>query len=120
MKKKSPASSQPVRLNHTKSEDIANRQWSEQERHAIRRIAGRQAAGKEASTGSVGIPSLSADQLAAMVRLREVRKPKIPVSVRLDERVIDWLKSKGQGHLTRVNDILANVMDAELGSKSSR
>jgi hypothetical protein len=33
--------------------------------------------------------------------------------VRLDERVLDWLKSKGQGHLTLINDILANMMEAE-------
>ena len=40
-----------------------------------------------------------------MVRLRDVR-PKVPVSVRLDPRVLAWLKSKGEGHLTRINDIL--------------
>jgi uncharacterized protein (DUF4415 family) len=47
-----------------------------------------------------------------MVRLRDLR-PKAPVSVRLDPRVLEWLKSKGQGHLTRINDILRIVMDAE-------
>jgi hypothetical protein len=30
------------------------------------------------------------------------------VGVRLDERVLDSLKSKGPGHLTLINDILAN------------
>jgi uncharacterized protein (DUF4415 family) len=48
-----------------------------------------------------------------MVRAREVRPRKVAVSVRLDPRVLDWLKNKGEGHLTRINDILANVMDAE-------
>jgi uncharacterized protein (DUF4415 family) len=33
--------------------------------------------------------------------------------VRLDPQVLDWLKSKGKGHLTRVNDILTNLMEAE-------
>ncbi|MGB6941246.1 MAG: hypothetical protein WBE37_02465 [Bryobacteraceae bacterium] len=33
--------------------------------------------------------------------------------VRLDERVLVWLKSKGRGHLTLINDILANLMEAE-------
>ena len=28
-------------------------------------------------------------------------------------RMLDWLKSKGKGHLTLINDILANVMEAE-------
>ena len=47
-----------------------------------------------------------------MIRLRDVR-PKVPVSVRLDAEVLDWLCSKGEGHLTRINDILANLMEAE-------
>ena len=47
-----------------------------------------------------------------MVRLRDVRR-KQAVSVRLDPEVLDWLKSKGEGHLTRINDILANLMEAE-------
>jgi uncharacterized protein (DUF4415 family) len=47
-----------------------------------------------------------------MVRLRDVRR-KQAVSVRLDPEVLDWLKSKGEGHLTRINDILVNLMEAE-------
>jgi uncharacterized protein (DUF4415 family) len=35
------------------------------------------------------------------------------VSVRLDAPVLAWLKSKGAGHLTRINDILTNLMEAE-------
>ena len=38
------------------------------------------------------------EQLPDMVRLREVRR-KVAVSVRVDPRVLDWLKSKGGGHL---------------------
>ena len=48
-----------------------------------------------------------------MVRLRETRQPKVAVSLRLDPRVLAWLKSKGAGHLTRINDILTNLMEAE-------
>jgi uncharacterized protein (DUF4415 family) len=33
--------------------------------------------------------------------------------VRLDPLVLDWLRSKGEGHLTRINDILANLMEME-------
>ena len=47
-----------------------------------------------------------------MVRLRDVRR-KVPVSVRLDPQVLDWLRGKGEGHLTRINDILTNLMEAE-------
>ena len=35
------------------------------------------------------------------------------MSVRLDPQVLDWLRSKGEGRLTRINDILANLMEAE-------
>ena len=38
---------------------------------------------------------------------------KVPVSVRLDPQVLEWLRSKGQGYLTRINDILLNLMEAE-------
>jgi uncharacterized protein (DUF4415 family) len=52
-----------------------------------------------------------------MVRLRDIR-PKVPVSVQLDPRVLEWLKSKGEGHLTRINDILTNLMEAERRAES--
>jgi uncharacterized protein (DUF4415 family) len=48
------------------------------------------------------------------VRFRAVRLRKRAVSVRLDEHVLVWLKSKGRGHLTLINDILTNLMEAEL------
>ena len=104
MARKSSASSQPVRLKRVKSEDIAHRQWSEQEHLAVRRSAESQAAGKATRYATTDIPALTDQQLAAMVRLRDVRKPKVAVSVRLNTRVLEWLKSKGSGHLARVND----------------
>ena len=58
------------------------------------------------------VPRLTDQQLAQMVRLRDIR-PKIPVSVRLDPSVLAWLRSKGAGHLTRINAILRNIMEAE-------
>jgi len=60
------------------------------------------------------IPSLTGEQLANLVKLRETNR-KVPVSVRLDAQVVEWLKSKGQGHLTRINDILTKLMEAERG-----
>jgi len=94
------------------SEDIRNRRWTESEKRAARRASARQAAGDDSGINFEDIPHLTAEQLARMVRLRDVR-PKVPVSVRLDPRVLDWLKSKGEGHLTRINDILTNLMEAE-------
>ncbi|MGB7762040.1 MAG: BrnA antitoxin family protein [Bryobacteraceae bacterium] len=95
-----------------RSEDIGNRQWTEKERQALRRVAGRQAA-DDSHINLEDIPRLTDEQLANMVRLRDARPPKVAVSVRLDAQVLDWLRSKGEGHLTRINDILANLMEAE-------
>ena len=98
-----------------RSEDIRNRRWSEKERRALRLAAKRQASGDDVDINFRDIPRLTEEQLANLVRLRDVKR-KVAVSVRLDPEVLDWLKSKGQGHLTRINDILANLMAAERAS----
>jgi uncharacterized protein (DUF4415 family) len=115
MAKKSSASSQPVKLVSMSSEDIRNRKRTEKEREALLRIAERQAAGDDSGIDFSDIPPLTDEQLAGMVRLRDFRR-KVPVSVRLDPKVLEWLKSKGEGHLTRINDILMNLMEAEHGT----
>lgn len=120
MAKKSSASSQPARLKSMKSEDIRNRQWTEEERKILRRVAARQAAGDDSGIDLNDIPRLTDEQLASMTRLRDARQPKVAVSVRLDVRVLDWLKSKGEGHLTRINDILTNLMEAEQKTRLDR
>lgn len=94
------------------SDDIRNRKWSEEERKSLRHQAAKQAAGDDSDINFDDIPHLTQQQLAQMVKLRDIR-PKVPVSVRLEPRVLDWLKSKGEGHLTRINDILRNIMEAE-------
>jgi uncharacterized protein (DUF4415 family) len=96
-----------------KSEDIRNRQWAEKERRTLRRVAGRQAALDDSRINFEDIPRLTGAQLAKMIRLRDARPRKVAVSVRLDARVLAWLRSKGEGHLTRINDILMNLMEAE-------
>ena len=48
-----------------------------------------------------------------LLRLRDARPRKVAVNVRLDAQVLNWLRSKGEGHLTRINDILTNLMEAE-------
>lgn len=94
------------------SEDIKNRTWTNAERLALRHAAERQAAGDDSGINFDDIPRLTEEQLAQMVRFRDLKR-KVPVSVRLDPEVLEWLKSKGEGHLTRINDILHNLMDAE-------
>jgi len=102
-----------------RSADIRNRQWDDKERRALRRVPGLQTAGDDSNINFEDIPRLTEDQLASMVRLRDARR-KIAVSVRLGPRVLDWLNSKRQGHLTRINDILTNLMEAERGISQSR
>lgn len=117
--KKSSASSRRAELKSVKSEDIRTRQWAERERKALRHAAKRQASGDDSDIDFSEMPPLTEEQLANLVRLRDVRR-KVAVSVRLDPQVLEWLKSKGHGHLTRINDILFNVMEAERGRGSNR
>jgi uncharacterized protein (DUF4415 family) len=98
------------------SEDIKNRTWTEEEKATIRRLAAKQKAGDDSDIDFSDIPKLTPEQLAQFVRFRD-RPQKVPVSVRLDSRVLEWLKSKGDGHLTRINDILLNLMEAEMATK---
>ena len=112
MAKKSPASSRREGLTKMTSEDIKNRKWTEGERRLVKRHATKQAAGDDSDINYSDIPRLTDAQLAQMIRLRDIR-PKVPVSVRLDPSVLAWLRAKGEGHLTRINDILRNIMEAE-------
>jgi len=114
MAKKASASSQRAPLKSMNSEDIKSRRLTKREDQALHGIAARQTAGDDSRINFKGLPRLTNRQLAAMVRFRDVRPRKRAVSVRLDERVLVWLKLKGQGHLTLINDILANLMEAEL------
>ena len=116
MEKKSSVLSQPEELVQMTSEDIKNRGWTEEERATIRRLAAKQAAGDFSDIDYSDAPQLTPEQLAQFVRFRD-RPRKIPVSVRLDSRVVEWLKSKGDGHLTRINDILLNLMEEEKAAK---
>ena len=114
MAKNLSASSQPARLKRMSSEDIKSRRLTDREGQAVRVIGARQAVGDDSSINLSDVPRLTDRQLSAMVRFRAVRPRKRAVSVRLDESVLAWLKSKGRGHLTLINDILANLMEEEL------
>jgi uncharacterized protein (DUF4415 family) len=41
------------------------------------------------------------------------RPLKTQISFRVDNDVLDWLKSKGEGHLSRINAILRERMESE-------
>lgn len=56
----------------------------------------------------------------AMRRDEFFRPIKKPVTARIDADVLDWLKSQGAGHLTRINTILREAMNRELNKKFRR
>ena len=119
MVKKSSGSSRRAGLKSLRSEDIRNRQWTKKERQALQRAARHQASGDDSDINFRDIPPLTDEQLASLVRLRDVRR-KVAVSVRLDPQVLRWLRSKGEGHLTRINDILTVLMEADRAKASGR
>jgi uncharacterized protein (DUF4415 family) len=120
MAKKLSASSRRDGLTTMSSEDIRNRRWTKAELEAVRSASAAQAAGLDLPEKEYeDIPRLTAEQLAHMVRLRGARR-KVAVSVRLDPTVLEWLRGKGEGHLTRINDILVNLMEAERRARSGR
>jgi len=112
MVRKSSGSSKRGALKSMSEEDIRNRHWTEAEHIALRRAARAQEAGREGDIDFSDIPRLTEDQLTHLVRLRRPRR-RVAVSVRIDPAVLEWLRSKGKGHLTRINDILTNLMEQE-------
>ena len=58
-------------------------------------------------------PTLPPDAWQTAQIGRFYRPIKTPVSIRIDSDVLAWLKSKGEGHLTRINEILRERMAQE-------
>ena len=122
MEKKSSGSSRRGTRTSVKAADIFNKPLTKSERETLRRTAERQAAGDDSHIDYSDISPLTDRQLEAMTRFRDARdrldkKKMISLYVRGD--VLEWLRSKGPGHLTRINDILTSVMEAELRVKKS-
>ena len=60
-------------------------------------------------------PVLPPEKWALAMRRDEFFKPiKKQTTVRIDADVLEWLKSKGEGHISRVNQILRAAMMADL------
>ena len=110
-------SSQPERLIRVSTDDIRRRKRTEEEELALERIAARQAAGDNSGIDYDDIPPSTEEQLASAMRYSEFRRL-VPVNVRLDPKVVEWLKSKSEAYSLRINDILMNVMEAELAAGS--
>lgn len=108
MAKKSSASSQPEKLRRVKAESIFNKPLTKSQRTSLVRLASK----PDSEIDFSDIPPLTDRQLAEMVPFR-LRSKTTLISFRVQDDVLAWLKSKGAGHLSRINAILANVMEAE-------
>ena len=58
-------------------------------------------------------PQLPPDYWANAAIGKYYRPVKTQISFRIDNEILDWLKSKGQGHLSRINEILREQMTRE-------
>jgi uncharacterized protein (DUF4415 family) len=59
--------------------------------------------------------SLPPDAWAQYMSREEFFRPiKKQTTVRIDADVLEWLRSKGEGHLTRINEILRERMTEEI------
>jgi uncharacterized protein (DUF4415 family) len=111
MAKKSSASSRPGKLVRVKAEDILNKPLSKRQRAMLNRLA----AMPDSEIDYSDIPPLTDEQLAEMAAYR--RSKTTLISFRVQNDVLEWLRSKGPGHLTRINTILSNVMEAGSASR---
>jgi uncharacterized protein (DUF4415 family) len=59
------------------------------------------------------VPQLPPGQWAKGAIGKFYRPVKSQISFRVDNDVLAWLKAKGSGHLSRINAILRERMDAE-------
>ena len=114
MAKKLSTSSQPEKLVRTSAERIFNKPLTKTQRERLARLAQK----PDSAIDFSDIPPLTDEQLAQMVPLR-LRSKTTLISFRVQNDVLAWLKSKGPGHLSRINAILANVMEAEQRLKSA-
>lgn len=80
MVKKLSKSSRPAGLTRMKCDDIKNRKWTEAEQQSFRQQVVQQAAGDDTDIRFDDIPALTDQQLAQMVRLRDLR-PKVSVNL---------------------------------------
>jgi uncharacterized protein (DUF4415 family) len=60
------------------------------------------------------VPQLPPEQWGKGIVGKYLRPLKTQISFRIDNDVLDWLKSQGVGHLSRINAILRERMESEL------
>jgi uncharacterized protein (DUF4415 family) len=61
------------------------------------------------------VPELTPDLFArAVVRrgLKQIKPRKVQLTVRVDQDVLDWYRSRGRGYQTQINALLRAYMEA--------
>lgn len=115
MAKKSSVSSQREELVTVRAEDIFGKPLTKTQRARLAKLAKM----RDEDIDTSDIPPLTDEQLAQFVPAAVARPGTTLVSLRVRNDVLGWLRSKGPGHLTRINAILAQVMEAERRVKAS-
>jgi uncharacterized protein (DUF4415 family) len=63
--------------------------------------------------GDAAAPQLAPEYWSKAVIGKYYRPVKTQISFRIDKEILDWLKSQGEGHLSRINEILRERMTRE-------
>lgn len=70
---------------------------------------------RDRSLDRADVPQLPPEQWAKGVIGKFYRPLKSQISFRVDNDVLAWLRSKGAGHLSRINALLREQMERERG-----
>jgi uncharacterized protein (DUF4415 family) len=68
---------------------------------------------RDRSLDQSDVPQLPPEQWSQGVIGKYYRPLKSQISLRIDNDVLAWLKSQGEGHLSRINAILRERMESE-------
>jgi uncharacterized protein (DUF4415 family) len=71
---------------------------------------------RDRSLDDAEVPQLSPEVWAKAEIGKYYRPRKTQISFRIDEDILAWLKQRGPGHLSRINDILRRQMLKEHSS----
>jgi uncharacterized protein (DUF4415 family) len=74
---------------------------------------------KSADSADPDAPVLPPDMWDGATIGKFYRPLKTQISFRVDNDVLAWLRSKGEGHLSRINSILRETMETERRRKSA-
>lgn len=97
-----------MKKTHTKTSSVKRLQISDRTRRAYERRD------KNRDNLDPDAPARPPDFWQGAAIGKYYRPRKTLISLRIDSEILDWLKSKGEGHLTRINEILRERMSVDL------